>query len=95
MPDGFKTIKDVFNIQPELKNIREIIKTNEIVTDFNIIFPEFKKIVSSVKSNKSTLIIKIENPAWRQELKHKEESLIRKINSYYNEERIKQIRFTH
>jgi chaperonin cofactor prefoldin len=94
MSDGFKSLKEVFNKEPELKKIRDVVKSSDIVNDFNIIFPDLKKIVTAVKSNKSTLIIKVENPVWRQELKHSEENIINKINSFYNEERIKQIRFS-
>ncbi|MBS4035276.1 MAG: DUF721 domain-containing protein [Ignavibacterium sp.] len=94
MPDGFKSLKEVFNKEPELKKIRDVVKSSDIVNDFNKIFPDLKKIVTGVKTNKSTLIIKIENPVWRQELKHREENIIKKINSFYNEERIKQIRFS-
>lgn len=95
MPNGFKSIKDAFNTEPGLKNIRTTVKNYDITNDFNNIFPELAKIVSSVKTNKKTLIIGIENPAWRQELKIQEDSIIKKINSFYKEERIKQIRFTN
>lgn len=95
MPDKFKSIKDIFYNEPELKNIREIIKTNDIVNDFNEIFPDLKNIVSSVKTNRQALILKVENPAWRQELKHQENNIIKKINEFYNEERITTIRFSY
>lgn len=95
MPDGFKSLKDVFNREPELKTIRNLVREGEIENDFHKIFPELKKIVASVKSGKNTLIIKVENSAWRQELKLKEETIINKINSFYNEKRIKHLRFTH
>ena len=95
MNNSFKSLKDVFNSEPGLKVIRDQVKRSDIVNDFYIIIPEFKKIVSSVKVNKTMLIIKVENPAWRLELKQKEESIIKKINSFYNEERINQIRLTY
>lgn len=95
MPEGFKSLKDVFDKEPELKTIREVVRDGEIENDFQKIFPELKKIVSSVKSGRRMLVIKIENPAWRQELKMQEEHIINKINSFYKEKRIKQIRFTH
>ena len=95
MPEGFKSLREVFEKESELKPIREVVKEGEIENDFQKIFPELKKIVSSVKSGRNMLVIKIENPAWRQELKMEEESIINKINSFYKEKRIKQIRFTH
>lgn len=95
MNSSFKSLKDVFNNDPELRAIRDSVKENDIVNDFFKIFPRLTKIVTSVKVNKHKLIIKVENPAWRQELKHKEESIIKKINSFYNEERITQTSVTY
>jgi len=36
------------------------------------------------------LKIKVENAVWRSELKFKEHEIVKKINGYYNEERIKE-----
>jgi hypothetical protein len=93
MPDSFKSLKEVFNKVPELKTIRDIVKSSDIVNDFQEIFPDLEKIVSRIKTNKKTLLLKVDNPAWRQELKQQEENIIKKINSFYKEERINQIRF--
>ena len=38
-------------------------------------------------------MLKVENPSWRSELKFKETEIIEKINQFYKEERITQIRF--
>lgn len=93
MPDNFKSLKEVFNKDPELKKIRDVVKSSDIVNDFQEIFPDLGQIVSKVKTNKKTLLLKVDNPAWRQELKQQEENIIKKVNSFYNEERINQIRF--
>lgn len=95
MPDGFRSIKDVFYNEPGLKKVRNTVKDFDITNDFSKIFPELSKIVSSVKTNSKTLILKVDNPAWRQELKTQEENIIKKINSFYQEERIVQLRFTN
>jgi hypothetical protein len=95
MPDEFRSLKDVFNHEPELKNLRNVIKDKDIVNDFFDIFPDLIKIVSSVKSSRKTLIIKVENPMWRQELKHQENNIVKKINEFYKEERISTIRFSY
>ncbi|HEX7358677.1 MAG TPA: DUF721 domain-containing protein [Ignavibacteriaceae bacterium] len=94
MPDGFKSIKDVFNTDPALKKIRNVISENDVVNDFEIIFPELKKVVKAKKCQNSILTIKVENAAWRSELKFKEKEIIEKINSYYREERINKIIFS-
>jgi hypothetical protein len=94
MPDGFKSIKDVFNSDPALKKIRTVINENEIVNDFEKIFPEFDKVVKAKSVQHSTLTLKVENAAWRNELKFKEKEIIEKINSYYSQERINKIKFS-
>lgn len=94
MPDGFKSIKDVFNSDPALKNIRNIIVENDVVNDFDKIFPEFVKVAKAKSVQYSTLTLKVENAAWRNELKFKEKEIIEKINSYYGQERINKIKFS-
>lgn len=95
MPDGFRSLKDIFNYEPEFKNLREVIKTKDVVNDFFEIFPDLKNVVSSVKSSRKTLLIKVENPIWRQELKLQENNIKRKINEFYKEERISTVRFSY
>jgi hypothetical protein len=94
MPDKFKSIKDVFNSDPALKKIRAVINENEVVNDFEKIFPEFNKVAKAKTSQYSTLTLKVENAAWRNELKFKEKEIIEKINSYYGQERINKIKFS-
>ena len=94
MPDGFKSIKDVFNTDPALRKIKAVISENDVVNDFDKIFPEFKKVVQVKKTQNSAITLKVENAAWRNELKFKEKEIIEKINSYYGEERITKIIFS-
>ena len=93
MSDGFKSLADVFKTNPGLGRIRKVVKENDVVDSFLLIFPELKKIAAAIKVTKGTLTLKIENPAWRNELKIKETDLIEKINKHFNEERINHIRF--
>ncbi|MBT8378017.1 MAG: DUF721 domain-containing protein [Ignavibacteria bacterium] len=94
MPDGFKSIGDVFRREHSFNKLREIVKQSDVVLDFYNIFPDFKKIAQPQKVVKKTLLLKVEIPSWRNELKFKETELIEKINKFYNEERINQIRFS-
>jgi hypothetical protein len=41
---------------------------------------------------KKTLYIKVQNAAWRSELKFNQQTMIEKINTFYKEEIIKAIR---
>lgn len=94
MPENFRSIKDILSKEPGLKHIREIISENDVVNDFDKIFPEWKKIVKAIKVYKGCLTLKTENPAWRSELKFKEAEIIKKINAFYNEQRIIKIKFS-
>jgi hypothetical protein len=94
MPDGFKSIKDVFNNDPALKKIRLVINENDVVNDFEKIFPELVKVAKAKSVQRSTLTLKVENAAWRSELKFKEKEIIEKIQSFYGEERINKIIFS-
>ncbi|HMN49957.1 MAG TPA: DUF721 domain-containing protein [Ignavibacteriaceae bacterium] len=94
MPDDFKSIKEIFNNNPELKKIKETINQNDVINDFELIFPDFKKIVKPVRVENGTLTLKVENASWRTELKFKETEIIEKINSFYKEKRIIKIKFS-
>ena len=94
MPDGFKSIKDIFNSDPGLKNIRAVVNENNVVNDFETIFPDLVKVVRAVKVHNKTLTLKVENPAWRNELKFKEKEILEKIKTFYGEERVNKINFS-
>ena len=93
MPEGFHKIMEIFNSEPGLANIRKILKQSDIVNDFEEIFPDLAKIAEAVKVEKRCIYLRVQNAAWRSELKFREQQIIKKINNFYNEERIKYVRF--
>ena len=93
MPEGFNRISDIFKSEPEFDGLRKMMKQSDVVNDFNQIFPELRKVAVAVKVEKKALCIRVENPAWRSELKFMENKIIEKVNAFYKEERIKYIRF--
>lgn len=93
MPDGFKRLGEVLKRERAFSRIREIVKSSDVVEDFYKIFPDMEKVVIPQSADKKTLMLKVENPTWRSELKFMETELLEKINNYYKEERLKQIRF--
>jgi len=93
MPEGFKSIEDILNTEPGLEKVRKIIKQSDVVLEFYEIFPDLKKLVKVVKVDKKILFLKVENSVLRSELKFKEVLMVVNINKYFNEERIKGIRF--
>jgi len=94
MPNNFKSLKEVLNNHPGLKKLKETISENDVINDFDTIFPDFKKIVKPFNVNQGVITLKVENAAWRSELKFKEKEIIEKINSFYKEERINKIKFS-
>jgi hypothetical protein len=93
MPEGFKSLADILNKDPGLAAVRKIIKQSDVILDFYKIFPDMKKVVKPIKVDKKVLFINVENSIMRSELRFKEALIINKVNKYFNEERIKGIRF--
>lgn len=95
MPDSFKSIKEILETTPELKNIKMLLDDGDVVKDFHKIFPELKSIVKATNCLKQVLTLKSDNPAVRNELKFREKEIIDKINSFYNQKRIIRIKFSN
>lgn len=93
MRSSFRSLKDVFMKERSLANVREIVESSDVIVQFFEIFPNLEKVVVPLSCEKKTLKLKIENPAWRSELKFKESEIIENINKHFKEQRIIQIRF--
>ena len=94
MPDNFKSLGDVFRREPAFKNLREVVKSSDVVNDFYKMFPDFEKIALPLKVDKKVLKLRVENSTWRSEMKFREKEIVERINKFYNEKRIIQIRFS-
>ena len=93
MHSGFRSLKEVYQRERLFAGIRETVESADVVVKFYEIFPTLEKVAVPEKCQKKILKLKIENPAWRNELKFMEAEMIEKINKFFNEERITQIRF--
>ncbi len=93
MRNNFKSLKEVFRKERSLAGVREIVNSSDVVVNFYEIFPNLEKVAIPQSCEKRILKLKIENPAWRNELKFMELEMIEKINKHFNEKRINQIRF--
>lgn len=93
MPSGFKSLKEVFKRERSFSGLREIVEASDVVVHFAEMFPNLEKVATPVSCEKKTLKLKVENAAWRNELKFMEAEMIDKINSFFKEQRINQIRF--
>ncbi|MGA7838761.1 MAG: DUF721 domain-containing protein [Ignavibacteriaceae bacterium] len=93
MHNGFASLKEIFDAEPGFENLRRVVKQSDVVNDFGKIFPELKKVASAVKVEKKALCLRVENAAWRSELKFREKEIIEKVNKFYKEKRIMFVRF--
>ena len=92
MHSNFRSLKDVFKKERALSGVREIVESADVLVHFYEIFPNLEKIAIPQQCEKKVLKIKVENPAWRNELKFMEVEMIEKVNSFFKEKRINQIR---
>ena len=92
MHSSFRSLKDVFKKERALSSVREIVESADVLVHFYEIFPTLEKIAIPQQCEKKVLKIKVENPAWRNELKFMEVEMIEKVNSFFKEKRINQIR---
>ena len=93
MYDGFRSLKSIVDASPELESIKKAIKESDVIVQFFQIFPELEKVVIPVKVEKKVLKMKVENAAWRSEIKFNEKSFVDKINLHFKDHRVNQIRF--
>jgi len=93
MHSSFKSLKEVFKKERALFGVREIVESADVIVHFYEIFPNLEKIAAPQYCEKKVLKIKVENPSWRNELKFMEPEMIEKVNSFFKEKRIIQIRF--
>ncbi len=89
----FKSIGDLLNSEPGFSKTRKLIEESEVVYYFTQIFPQFANIAEAVKVEKKALHLKIENAAWRNELKFREKEIVETVNAYFKDKRIKTIKF--
>ena len=93
MDKDFVKLSDIINTKPEFEGLRKRLKETEVVEGFLEIFPDLGKVAKALKVDKKTLFLKVENSVWRSELKFSESVIVGKINSFFNEERIKYLKF--
>ncbi len=89
----FVSIKEAFNTYSELAKTREAVKEIEVTEKFFLVFPEMEKVIIPASVNRKVLLLRVESSVLRSELRLNESLMINKINKYFNEERIKSIRF--
>ena len=93
MYDKFISIKEALDTNPGLTGVRRTIKEAEVIEKFFSVFPEMEKVIRPVNVIKKVLLLQVESSVLRSELKFNQVVMIEKINKFFNEERVKSIRF--
>lgn len=93
MHNKFISLKDAINTNPGLVKVRNSVKQSEVIEKFFNVFPEMQKVVTPVSVNRKVLLLKAGSSVLRSELRLNESLIIEKINNFFNEERVRSIRF--
>ena len=95
MPKEFKSLADVLQKEKAFSKFRHSVKENNVVTEFENIFPELSKTVEASNINKGILYLMIDNSVLRNELYLKKRLMIEKINNHFNQQIIVDVKFTN
>lgn len=95
MPDNFKSLSEIIFKEEEFSNFSTSIKANNVLNDFNKIFPPLVKTVTTSNIYKGILYLIVENSVLRNELNLQKSVMIEKINKYYNQPIVADIKFTY
>lgn len=95
MPDNFKSLSDILSKEKAFSKFRHAVKENDVVLEFENIFPDLSKTVKASNINKGILYLIVENSVLRNELFIKKNLMIEKINNHFNQKIIVDVKFTN
>jgi hypothetical protein len=95
MPDSFKKLGEVLLKDKAFSKFRASVKENEVVLEFENIFPDLSKTVKANNVNKGILFLIVENSVLRSELYLQKSLIIEKVNKYFNQKVIVDVKFTN
>lgn len=94
MPTDFRSLTDILKREKEFSAFNKSVKENEVVDKFGNIFPEFSKTVVAKSVKNGTLYLFADNSILRSELHLNRKLMVEKINNYFNEKIISDIKFS-
>ena len=95
MPDSFKSLTDILSKDSAFENFRKSVSEQDVVNEFQKIFPDLTKTVKPNNVNKGILYLVVENSVLRNEIYLNKSVVIEKINKYFNQTLIEDIKFTN
>ena len=94
MLKSFRSITEVLNNEKAFSGFRKSAKENDVVEKFPEIFPELSKTVFAKNIKKGILSLYTDNSVMKNELFLKKSLMIEKINNFFNEKIITDIKFS-
>jgi hypothetical protein len=93
MPNSFRSLSDILNKEKAFSSFRKLAKGNDVVEKFAEIFPDLTKTVSAQSVKNGILILKTDNSVMKNELFLKRSLIVKKVNDFFNEKIISDIKF--
>jgi Dna[CI] antecedent, DciA len=95
MPDKFKSLSDVILKDAAFSKFRHSVKENNVVVEFEKIFPKLSKTVIASNVNKGILYLIVDNSVLRNEISLNKSLMIERITKYFNQQLIVDVKFTN
>jgi len=93
MYSDFKNLNEIIYNNKEFEKFRSAIAKQDVINKFYEIFPDLKTVIVPVKVERKILFLRVENSVWRSELNFRKALLIEKINSFFESDLVKGIKF--
>lgn len=93
MDNSFKSLSEILSSSNEFDKFRKAARENDVIDKFFEIVPGLKGVAEPVKLERKILFLKVENSVWRSELNLKQKFLTAKINRFFDEDLIQNIKF--
>jgi hypothetical protein len=90
-----RTFDYLFKKAPEFGKIKRAAAEGEVLEKFHEIFKGYETIAVPRKIVKGILYIEVENAAWRNELKFRDEEIAARINEFFGGPRVKKVIVTN
>jgi hypothetical protein len=95
MPKQFKSITDIIGRDKAFAKFRKSIREQDVQVEFHNIFPDLKRTVTVSNVNKGVLYLSVQNSVLKNELFFKKKIVLQKINDYFNQPVIDDIKFSN
>ncbi len=95
MPNKFKSLPDILNKDKAFSNFRKSVRENDVVVEFEEIFPKLKNTVTASNINKGILYLIVDNSVLRNEIFINKKLMIEKINTHFDQQIIVDVKFTN